>query len=150
MCSRNLELKYVVDNSYWRIASLYKLEDKIPSGYAVQGEIIGGKIQANYEKTPDGRLEFHIFDVYNIEEKRYLTSEERIHFCYKYDLPHIKIKHKAIKIFGQCINVDELREYVRGESIYGAISEGKVFKSTKYPHIHFKCVDPRFLLKGGY
>ena len=50
MC-RNQCLKYNDTNSYWQIAIKYNIENKMINnnlfGYAIQGELIGEKIQNN-------------------------------------------------------------------------------------------------------
>ena len=160
VCSRNIELKN--NNQYnklfqnnekelefntsdfWSVAIKYSVEDKIPEGYAVQGELIGPKIQANHEKVQN--LEYYIFNVYNIKENKYLTPDERKEFVTKYDLPHVPVLG-FVKIFQECKNVHELLDRVRGESMNkGTVSEGRVFK-LKNGTRSFKCINNEYLLK---
>ena len=100
VCSRNLELSRdanqvtVFDNQgksseynqsdFWIMAIKAEIEKKLPIGYAVQGELIGPKIQANHEKV--STLDYFIFDVFDIEAGLYLLPAERQVFCNKYGL----------------------------------------------------------------
>ena len=100
VCSRNLELSRdanqvtVFDNQgksseynqsdFWTMAIKAEIEKKLPIGYAVQGELIGPKIQANHEKV--STLDYFIFDVFDIEAGLYLLPAERQVFCNKYGL----------------------------------------------------------------
>lgn len=56
VCSRNWELTPSNTNLYWNIASEYEMEKIVPEGYAIQGEIIGPKIQGNPYKLQRPQL----------------------------------------------------------------------------------------------
>lgn len=163
VCSRNLEIKptdsheKTFDNNgktstyrqsdFWDAARSYGIESKLPIGYAVQGELIGPRIQSNHEKVD--KLEYYIFDVYDIENSKYLLPDERHKFCAMYDLPHIPIVNNAVAIFEECTDVKSLLTRVEGESMNpSTISEGRVYKSTTTPTITFKCISNKYLLKA--
>jgi len=69
VCSRNLELKDG-DNIFWNIAKKYNIQEILPPGYAIQGEVCGPGIQ----KNPLGLTEHELF-VFNIKD---LTSNNYI------------------------------------------------------------------------
>lgn len=162
VCSRNLELKRTdnfikqFDNNgqvtehnqsdYWKVALKYNIENVLPIGYAVQGELIGEKIQSNHEKI-DG-LDFYVFDVYNIAEQRYLTPTERADMFTKElkTLKHVPILG-VVKILRHCPNIPSLLERVKGESMNkGTISEGRVYKAMDGTK-SFKCINNDYLLR---
>lgn len=163
VCSRNLEIKRTdnyettFDNGgksstyrqtdFWDAARAYDIESKLPKGYAVQGELIGPRIQSNHEKVD--KLEYYIFDVYDIENSRYLLPDERRKFCQINGLPHVPVVNEAIPIFEQCTDVQSLLSRVEGESMNpGTISEGRVFKSCTDGHVTFKAISNQYLLKS--
>ena len=163
VCSRNLEIKrsdnYVKtftnsdkestyqSSDFWRMAHLYNVERHLPIGYAIQGELIGPRIQANHEKVED--LDFFIFDVYDILNSRYLTPLERSDFVSTY-LPlmkHVPVLNTTVRIFEVCPDVKSLLIRVQGQSMNpGTISEGRVYKSLDGTK-SFKCINNDFLLK---
>ena len=159
VCSRNLELSRdanqvtVFDNQgksseynqsdFWTMAIKAEIEKKLPIGYAVQGELIGPKIQANHEKV--STLDYFIFDVFDIDAGLYLLPAERQVFCNKYGLQHVPVTNFRTKPFQSTL--DELLKHVDTESMNpGTISEGRVYKSLTQA-LSFKAINNRYLLK---
>lgn len=159
VCSRNLELSRdanqvtVFDNQgksseynqsdFWTMAIKAEIEKKLPIGYAVQGELIGPKIQANHEKV--STLDYFIFDVFDIEAGLYLLPAERQVFCNKYGLQHVPVTNFRTKPFQSTL--DELLKHVDTESMNpSTISEGRVYKSLTQA-LSFKVINNRYLLK---
>lgn len=151
VCSRNLELKRperYSESAFWQTAVKQKLESHLPVGYALQGELIGPNIQSNHEKVHD--FEYHIFDVYNIDQQRYLSPYERLDFLTKNNLVQysIKVTEPLCQIFDICPTIEDLVARVDSESINpGTISEGRVYKLYNNPSISFKCINNQYLLK---
>lgn len=77
-CSRNLELKEG-DNVFWKLAKEYNLIEKLPEGFAIQGEVVGPGIQNNPLKLskPDLYV-YNIFDIKNQEYLHYSNMESTI------------------------------------------------------------------------
>ena len=163
VCSRNLEIKrsdnYVKtftnsdkestyqSSDFWRMAHLYNVERHLPIGYAIQGELIGPRIQANHEKVES--LDFFIFDVYDILNSRYLTPLERSDFVSTYlpTMKHVPVLKTTVRIFEVCQDVKSLLTRVQGQSMNpGTISEGRVYKSLDGTK-SFKCINNDYLLK---
>ncbi len=159
VCSRNLELSRdanqvtVFNNQgksseynqsdFWTMAIKAEIEKKLPIGYAVQGELIGPKIQANHEKV--STLDYFIFDVFDIEAGLYLLPAERQVFCNKYGLQHVPVTNFRTKPFQSTL--DELLKHVDTESMNpGTISEGRVYKSLTQA-LSFKVINNRYLLR---
>lgn len=146
VCSRNLEVSKSETSDFWRAATKYQIEQYLPEGYAIQGELIAPNIQSNHEKVSD--IEFYVFDVFDIKNQEYLLPKDRVDFVSRY-LP--TVKHVPIlgtvRIFTECKSVSELLERVKGESMNtGTISEGRVYKSC-CNEMSFKCINNEYLLK---
>lgn len=159
VCSRNLELQpnasqsqtfdnggkiSVYDQSdFWKQAVKLELESKIPEGYAIQGELIGPKIQANHEKVTT--LEYYVFDVFDIKEQKYLLPLERRVFCHNNKIPHVPILG-TFQPFR--LQLSDLLLHVEGQSMNpGTISEGRVYKQLDRP-FSFKVISNQYLLKA--
>ncbi len=79
VCSRNLELLETEGNSFWKMARLLELEDRIPDGIAIQGELFGEGIQQNPLKLQG--LHFRVYNVYDFLNSKYLNFTDMRNFC---------------------------------------------------------------------
>lgn len=152
VCSRNLDL--LDGNMYWNVARACDLENKIPVGFAVQGEIIGESIQGNPLKRNGHEL--YIFNVYNITEGRYLNFEEFAGFVADHGMQHVPVVDNALTLPG---DVAALVDMADGKSILtpDADREGLVFRPLmekreeirgSQSRLSFKAISNRYLLKG--
>jgi len=150
VCSRNLELTPPQDgntpSNFWYVADKYNINRDLPVGYAVQGEVIAPNIQANYEKVKDP--EFHIFSVYDINDKKYLGPDEAQSFVAGYLPDAIYVRNTGIKLFEKCTTYEDLQDHVDTPSIYidQKVSEGKVYKSMDGT-VSFKVINNKYLLQ---
>ena len=79
VCSRNLELLETENNIHWMVAKLYDIENKLRQlnrNIAVQGEILGQKIQGNKYKLQAHKV--LIYSIFDIDRFAYLNYEEFI------------------------------------------------------------------------
>lgn len=146
VCSRNINLKEVKGNAFWDMANKLEAQTCIPPGYAVQGELVGPKIQSNHEKVESN--EFYVFDIFNIKEQRYLNPLERADMMAGslQKLKHVPII-STVKILSEC-TLDTLLQRVQGQSINkSTVSEGRVYKAMTKPSLTFKCISNKYLLK---
>lgn len=145
VCSRNLELKINDENqNNTLVATALKLSDRIPGGFALQGELMGPGIQSNREGFTTHR--FFVFDIFDINTQKYLEPLERREFCLMTGLEHIPylgVDWSAPK------SVEEGLEIAEGLSINHKIREGLVWKCNEDPIFSFKTISNKFLLKGG-
>lgn len=155
VCSRNLLLRHDDednrDNTYVRMFYDSGLHAILPSlgNIAIQGELMGPGIQGNREKLDVVSL--FIFDIFSIDEQRYLDAHERIS-CLRpllenlHSVYHVPLyDYVTLKSIG---NMDEILKYVEGPS-YPNINierEGFVFKSLQ-SDFTFKAISNKFLLK---
>jgi len=152
ICSRNLELKPNPDNSMFKAAVDQDLGPKLfrtGRNLALQGELIGNGIQGNkYKYTGQ---EFRVFDIYDIDAKRYFTPAERKEFVTEFDIKHVPVMASAVKLDG--LTIDDLLKMAEGKSVMGDITgperEGDVYKCNENPEVSFKVISNKFLLKNG-
>ena len=150
ICSRNLELKPNPDNSIFKAAVDQDLGPKLfrtGRNLALQGELIGNGIQGNKYKLKG--QEFRVFDIYDIDAKRYMTPIERKEFVTVNDIKHVPVFAAATTLG----TMEELLKAAEGKSVMGDITgpeqEGNVYKCNEDPGISFKVISNRFLIKNG-
>jgi RNA ligase (TIGR02306 family) len=155
VCSRNLELLDVENNPHWMVAHQYGIEAKLrDSGrnVAIQGEVIGPKIQGNKYKLSE--LKFMIFNVFDIDKNFYLGYTDFVDFVANIGLESVPILQDDYSL-GQ--NVVELVAMSEGQSVVNPKTqrEGIVIRpiaeatDPELGRLSFKTVNPKFLLKYG-
>jgi RNA ligase (TIGR02306 family) len=125
LCSRNWELAYSPSNGYWKVADKYKVQQKLPEGYAVQWETCGPGVQKNRMgfKELDGQM----FSAYNIPEHRYLDMGELIDLSTEIGFPRVKLLD-----FGTEFNKDTVESLGEGKyQASGQEREGVVVRSQQ-------------------
>lgn len=97
VCGRNWDLRETEGNSLWRVARKNKILEGIASlnrSLAFQGEIIGDGIQGNPEKIQG--QEFFLFDIFDIDNQKYLSPVERQEIVKTLNANGFPIKHVPI------------------------------------------------------
>lgn len=164
VCSRNLNLKIededLVDKGVASIRSkntyiscgvrdgIFEGLKKLERNIAIQGEIIGEGIQGNPEKLIGQHL--HIFDIYDIDQSRYLIHKERMEILREFELTRLNLirilSFRSLHCFQA---IDDILQFAEGKSINAEIREGLVFKSTELVNgevLSFKVISNQFLL----
>lgn len=159
VCGRNWELKINDDNATNSLVRMY-----VDSGlqaallnfehnYAVQGELMGYGIQKNREELTAHKL--FVFDIYDIDEKRYLTPEQRhavLTELWNRGMSRDMVEHAPVLSMGVTMaelgltSVNELLAFAEGPSYHHPIREGLVFKRVD-GGFSFKAISNAFLLK---
>jgi RNA ligase (TIGR02306 family) len=145
VCSRNLELKINdenKDNTF--VAMALKIGDRIPDGFAFQGELMGPGIQGNREGFTEHQ--FFVFDVFNIFTHLYASPIVRQDVCNTLSLKHVPVLGTD---WTAPQSVEEGLALAEGPSINHKIREGLVWKCNEDPSFSFKTISTQFLLKGG-
>lgn len=162
VCSRNLELRETEGNTFWKIARqcgieevLRKIHTETGMNLAFQGEVIGEGIQGNKEKIRGHK--FYIFDIFDIDNHRYMTPKERralfINYTNHTGIYHVPILEETYFPFEQ--SLDSLLEFAYGPSQNPqTLREGLVFKTNRRIETHgdivsFKVISNQFLEKYG-
>lgn len=152
ICSRAVR-KHALDGSNWsKVASRFNLRDKFRYAYqnhgiqlAVQGEIIGPKIQENKYKLEN--LDFYVFNVYNVATRKYYSYEKAKRICDEI------LNLKFVPVIKEDMTLTEnhtIRDIIDlsvGQSVLNPEMEreGIVWR-TYDKFISFKAINPEFLL----
>lgn len=155
VCSRNLDLDYEENNAYWKAAMQYNVEsmmkDYSMQGYAVQGELVGEGINGNQYGIKG--IDFYVFDIYSVDDKRYLTPFERYSVTIQLGMKHVPtiVRNQFIQVE----TIKDLLKMVEGEKskINGSNIEGWVFKTEDACYDNrdvksFKVISNTWLLKN--
>ena len=165
VCSRNWEMKVDDDNVYAKLYHELEIHGKLRAlgrQLAVQGEIIGPRIQGNKYKR--AKQEFYVFDIYDIDRQEYVRAAERMQLCATLGLNHVPVP-AAFYLFAHIeghglqpwqqgdescmLNLDLVLQAADGESmLHKTPREGLVFKHL-HENISFKAISNKFLLKTG-
>lgn len=151
VCSRNLDLKFDENNTFWKIAIKENLEEKLRSlgkNIAIQGELIGNGVNGNIYKLDNH--EFWLFDVYDIDTGEYYKSDDRVILAAGLGIKHVPFV-SADFIFYEDTTVDDILAMAEGFSVRNPSvqREGIVFKCVQNPNISFKAISNAFLIKNG-
>ena len=144
VASRNLELKINdenKDNTF--VAMALKIGDKIPDGFAFQGEVCGPSIQGNREGFKEHR--FFVFDMFDIQKHEYVSPGDRRVNCQLLGLEHVPLHGSNWKAPN---SVDEGLALAEGPSINHKVREGLVWKCNEDPSFSFKTISNQYLLKS--
>lgn len=156
VCSRNLNLTIddpdnIEGNAFVKTFYTTKLNEALPKlgrDIAIQGELMGNKIQGNRENINGYRL--FVFDIFDIDKQEYVAPEERYNILlqlqeYGFTGEHVPILHESTKL--PASTMDELLEYADGMSLNHKIREGLVYKRLD-GQFSFKTISNQFLLKS--
>jgi len=159
VCSRNLELKETKENSIWKWARKYDVENKLRQlnkNVAIQGEIVGPGINKNTLALT--YLDIYFYDAFDIATYKYYDLND-----FKV-LVENKLKLKTVPIisydFQLIDNIDELVKLSIGPSVINpkGIREGivvrpliEIYDTTVMEEnngrISFKVLNPEYLIK---
>jgi len=153
-CSRNWALAKG-PNAVWRAAEKYALADRLPEGYAIQGELCGPGIQKN--RLGLSEIDVFFFNVYDARANRYLSLAEMLAFCKEHGLRTVPIEREIrgedARTFEHTL--DAWLEAARG--LYPGTKnrkEGIVIRPLEETHsktlggrLSFKVINNDFLLK---
>lgn len=147
VCSRNLEL-VESESTPWRIAKAMKINEKLPDGFAVQGELIGEGIQKNPLKLNGQK--FCCFNVFSINTNQYLGFDDFKGFCDGKGIETVPILNDN---FSLPSTVEELLEWAEGKSKFnpneereGIVIRPKVEMQYKGQRLSFKAISNKYLL----
>jgi RNA ligase (TIGR02306 family) len=156
VCSRNLDLRLDEsnqDNAFVKVAktsgllsALERYHARFGKSIAVQGELMGPGIQGNRENLPAHEL--FVFDIWDIDEQRYMGQAERHEALTYLPVRHIPLIHDDVTLDDLGIETVShmlaLADVTR--SLNHPIAEGLVFKEINGQK-SWKAISNRFLLK---
>lgn len=171
VCSRNLDLIETSDNTFWKVARQYNLEEimrnfefsvhniegrPVPKNFAIQGELLGPGVQKNKYNLKDHAL--LVFDIFDIDNQEYFTHYDRWNAVRDNGLFHVPLI-PGVKIFNMFDNISDVLSYAEMEtSLVSSVvphlvannnpvlPEGIVFKDMHDGNISCKAISTRWLL----
>ncbi len=147
VCSRNWELKVNEENKNNTFISFaLKFGERLPEGYAFQGEAMGPGIQGNREQFKDHR--FFVFEIVDLATRTKVDADFRAKMVTALGMDHAPLIG-SYREFPFATLEEALAEVEKMKSINHPIAEGVVFKSLTDPEFSFKIISNKFLLKGG-
>ena len=150
VCSRNFQLLRQSNKPYWEMAKKLNIKNKLilahkelGKSYCIQGEIVGPGVQKNKLKLDEKKL--YVFNVFDLDKKKYLNTTRMINFCKIYGFDTVPILYKDFKLKN---TIPKMVDFSNGVSVLNddAIREGIVLRNYE-KGISFKAVSPKFLLK---
>lgn len=156
ICSRNMDLKETEGNAFWMVARQLDLEGKLREFFgdnvAIQGELIGGKIQGNPLKRPG--LEFYAFNIFDIVAGEYLSFETFAQACACLNVPTVPILDDTFVLHD---DIDTLLGLADGHSAVNpaCLREGLVLRplteinDPRHGRVSFKVISNDYLLRTG-
>lgn len=153
VCSRNLLLKRLEDNAFFKASQNQGIENKLAYFHkktgrtiAIQGELVGPGIQQNYEKF--NKFSVLIFSIYDVDDQRYLPMSDVIDIATELELPTVPVL-EVFKPFERFKNIDEFMEYSDNlKPTHASIPEGVVYHAVN-GNVSFKVISNKYLLKTG-
>ena len=145
VCSRNRIVNNKIDDR-WYVAKKYDIEKKLTAlkmNIAIQGELIGPKIQDNIYKLDD--KDFRMYLAYDIDAHKYLTYNELVELSKELSIPLVPILDD-----NHIIHTD-IKQYVDlslGNSVLNNKQkrEGVVFR-LRDENFSFKSINPAYLFE---
>jgi len=160
VCSRNMNLVETETNTFWKMARMLDLENKMRSlsfNVSFQGELVGEAIQGNKLNIKGHEVRF--FNTFDIDNFKYKSFNDFKSIISDLDLKTVPILSEK---FIMPNNIDDLIKLATMKSTINpsAWAEGIIFRplietidsSIKNLHdnrVSFKVINPEFLLKYG-
>lgn len=157
VCSRNLELIREDSNIFWKMAIKYDLENKLKTYFmgknvCVQGEVYGPGIQKNL--LGESEVSLKLFNLFDIDEHKYLGFKELSSFCRESSVPMIHIVEVGFNFDKTLKELQILANELKYDN--GNLAEGLVirpqeecYSNTLRGRLSGKVVSEPFELKFG-
>lgn len=153
VCSRTIDLLDAPGNTLWCLARELDIPAKFSAGYrarnlALQGEVVGFGIQGNIYGLRN--QQFFLFDVFDVEQARYLTPSERQVIAMHMGLTQVPVIESGFKL-PNLAAMESLLAMADGASALKSdqLREGLVFKANAQS-VSFKAVSNKYLLRQSH
>jgi len=151
-CGRQWQFSSNNKNVFWKIAQEQEIEIKLRSlkiNLAIQGEIIGPKIQGNPYKLPTNQL--FIYNIFDIDNHHYLDFSDFMTICNSLGFRSVPILANNFKLPQ---TIDEMKKFATGTStLFNTKREGIVCRPLneindyEIGRLSFKVISPQYLLE---
>ena len=149
VCGRRFQFTSDNTNSLCSVARELAIPEQLIQlgrNIAVQGELMGPKIQGNQERLTTHQ--FLVFDVWDIDNQRLMSARERGDIVRSLGLQPVTLLHSAFSI-PRTWTVDDLLQMADGPSLTPSVArEGMVFKAVD-GSTSFKVISNAWLVEHG-
>lgn len=149
VCGRRFQFTHDNTNSLCSTARALALPEQLAQlgrNIAIQGELMGPKIQGNQERL--STHQFFVFDVWDIDKQRLMSAHERAEIVAGFGLQYVPVLHANFQI-PRTWTVDDLLRFADGPSLAPTIArEGVVFKALDGA-MSFKVISNAWLVEHG-
>lgn len=131
ICIGKREVKWSSSNYYWRLLhSLGVAQRVVDSGrnLVLEGVVVGPSFRRGYE---DGyrRDFFRVFEIFDLDENRSMSGEERRAFCRENDIPVVKDLMTGSRLLSDFATLDDLVAFASQKTLRGTPRHGIVARS---------------------
>lgn len=151
VCSRTRNLITDDGSRFWQTAKELDLEKRLKAvgkNIVIRGEHLGPKVQGNLYKLT--AYDLVLFEVWDIEQRKFYNYYEFMEFCEKYGFKHVPIIDDNFRLLP---SVGEMLKHSNGISKWNdkiqVLREGVVYRRKDNPRKSFKIRDPEYLLLHG-
>ncbi len=152
LCSRNVWMDTNGNSTFHQIYNSYNMEEMFKScagSFAIQGEMIAPSVQGNHENVAEPQ--FYVFDIFDIDNQKYLMPNCRRAFCKAHGLPHVPVVETDHILVNLTKDPEEIIQRLlvkaEGQSMNAGVeSEGMVYKCNQ-EDFSFKAISNKYLLK---
>ncbi len=154
VCSRNQLILDVTDNNnrvYLEMATKYNLSDnmlKLNKNLAIQGETIGPKINGNKHGVSENS--FYVFNIYDIDGKKYLSWDNVVDICQMLNLNLVPVVYRGkcvLNCLKDFLDLSDKQLYNTGKICEGIVVKSDCNDSNDNDRISFKVISNKYLLK---
>lgn len=156
VCSRNLELTFDENNSFWKMAIKYDVENKLKSYFGdknicIQGELCGSGVNGN--KLGLSTIDLVLFNLFDIDTQKYLPIDQLEKFCKESNIPMVPIIERGNSFNYTLEQLQSMSNDLKYPN--GSVAEGIVIRSSEElmcgrynnERLSFKVINEKFLMK---
>ncbi|KAK8055690.1 DRB0094 family RNA ligase [Apiospora rasikravindrae] len=126
ICTRNHELPDKPECLFWRAAQFYRLPQKLAAlgkNLAIQGELCGSSLNKNHEGFPEGKHDFYVYRIFDIDAQEALGLRETKERARQLGLKHVPV-NGYFRLHDIAASNEELLKRAEGVGIFGKPREG--------------------------
>ncbi|KAI1265453.1 RNA ligase, DRB0094 family [Xylariaceae sp. FL1019] len=151
VCGRTSDRAETPDDIFWKAAKDSGILEGIQTIFrgrniVVQGELCGHTIMKNSLGLNPGVHVFHVFDIFDIDSRTYMSPDVVSDICASHNWKHVPVVKCIIKLADFAMNLDDLLMKAEGKGVFGQMREGLVFKAIKRQRIIFKVISNKWLI----
>jgi len=153
VCGRRFvwETPDACNSHYFQVKDAFDVENKMKClgrNIAVQGEIVGGKINGNRLKLKE--RDFRVFNIYDIDNQFYLGWKDVLEICERLGIHSVPVVYQGPADHLE-LSTDAFLELASKQTYAkGELAEGIVVKTNDgcdHPRVSFKVISNKYLLK---